>query len=132
MRAADEAHWKGPKGPKANGAGTNKSKGCIVTFSPTKEQKEMLKSGILDEAKSIEVLDRVILEGNKVSLGYSSDRNGFYAITRDGNPDWQKTISVSAWGSTLSRAMISLAYYHREVNPGFPEGVQLPMFSDEW
>lgn len=132
MRASDEKRYGGKGKVGKNGENSSGSKGKLVTFSPTKEQKDDLKSGIIDEAKAVEVLDRCLMEGNKVSLGFSQDRNGFFAIVREGGQDWQKCISVSVWAGTLARAIVVLGYYLREVNPEFPNSVQLPLFDDEW
>lgn len=132
MRYADEKNGRGGKGHATQGANSPKNGPGIVTFQPLKEHKEQLKQGILDEAKAVEVLDRAIMGGNKVSLGYSPDKNGFFAIVRDGNASFGEGIAVSCWGRDLGRAIVVLAFYLREINPDFPSNVQMPLFDDTW
>lgn len=131
MRHADEdrAAKRGNGRVKGNG---RESKGRLVNWTPTEEDKRQLSSGILDPIKALEVLESFLEDGNRLSVGGSLDRGGFFAIIREAGENWRECASISFWGSSVSRCIIMAGYYLREVNPEFPEGLRAAKIADDW
>lgn len=108
------------------------TKGKLVTFSPTKEHKEMLRTEALVLEDALSLLQTYCEDGVRVSSGYNADQRGFFLIIREGRSDWRDAVSVSFWGSSLDRVLVLAAFYLTHVCPEFPHGVQPPLFEDDW
>jgi hypothetical protein len=128
-RQADESKGTGKRSSSTKKA---KSKGNLVNYSPTKEVVDSLREGIFGVEEAVEVLDELVVNGHRISMGANLDRGGYFVILREGLVDWQQAISVSFWGKDLARAIRLAAFYLREVNEDFPEGVQHEMDFGDW
>lgn len=110
----------------------SRGEGRLVNWAPTNGDKEKLRSKGSESGGALDPLTTALKDGHRLSLGYSVDRDGCFAILRQGDVDWKDAVSVSVWSSGIVRSLLLLAYYLEEVNPEFPDGVQPPLFSDDW
>lgn len=95
----------------------------IFTWHPTSEQKDFLREGGLDWFETFEVLTGALNRGLKITLGMRLENGSVYAIAREGGTAWDSSRAVSVWHAEPGPALRALAYYLRDVNPHFPEGL---------
>jgi hypothetical protein len=107
------------------------SAGTTYVFRPTKEQKEEIKLQWTDLEKNLMVLADYVENGNKLNLGYAPSTGALYISLRESSEEWTKARAVSVWHGDIIRAIAMLAYYLREVNENFPEGLGSAINAEE-
>jgi hypothetical protein len=128
-RLADE---KNERKPQTKGNGSGAGKGRLVNYSPTEGHRKLLKEGFMPLETSIAVLEKLVTDGHRISVGASLDKGGYFVIMREGVSDWNMAQSVSAWAGTLEKAIRLAAFYLSEVNPDFPQLDHQLSFRDDW
>ncbi len=105
----------------------------IITFHPTRDERQALAAGAMPPEDVYSTLAKVIERNCGLALGYDMDRGNFYAIMRDKSQEWSEALACSAFHSDLYKAVQGLAFALHHKWPRFPEEVQLELpTSDEW
>lgn len=124
----EEARGVGKPRPKKKSV----AKGKLVNYQPTEAVKKALREGGFGPLEALELLDQFAGDGVRVSLGGNLERGGYFVIIREPADNWQDALSMSFWASTLARAVTLCGYYLSQVNPDWPDGTQMELFSDDW
>lgn len=105
-------------------------KGRFVSFNPTKEEKETLKSSQMTLEEVMLSIESCLQDGHKVTLQYHSDHDCYSAVVRDGTVPWEQALALSCWHHSLERALRMLDYCLTIKHPEFPRGVFETSYND--
>lgn len=97
-------------------------KSSLVTFRPTKEQKEALGTFLDSEGDLLSGLERAVQNNAKITLGYDGDRDHFWGILRDNEGPWNEAPAVAVHHSSMGKVLRGLVFYVTDVCPDFPDG----------
>lgn len=129
-RQADERKNMGKQTAKS---GQKAKAKLFVSFHPTKEEKEYLRSLDTSLEDDLESLKFFMAEGHKITVGYSKNTGAVYATLREGTDDWEQARSVSAWHSEAGMALRALIYGVLHYHPKFPNlATSQAEFDLEW
>lgn len=132
-RQADEARERNYKKKHANGDGLTRKRPNIVTFHPTKEERQQIADGAMPVDEVVSVLAKVLERNCGLSVGYDLDRGNFFAIVRDKGSPWEDAIAGSAFHSDMYKSLQGLAFALSHRWPDFPENVQTEFpTTDDW
>jgi hypothetical protein len=118
-RVVEEA--KSPKVKKSGQNGKKNSQKRFISFHPTKEEKEHIRT--MDESldDSLVGIRPWLAEGHKITLGFSANNEACYASIRESHDDWTRARALSAWHADPDVALRSLCYALVSRFPTFPE-----------
>lgn len=113
--------------------GVRSSKGSIVAFNPTDEEKLTIRG----DGRPLDVvlgeLEASLQNGHVLTLKYNDKNDCYMVLLREGAADWQQAVCLSCWHKSSDTAfrMLSYALAHRW--PDFPDNVIAREFSDnDW
>lgn len=130
-------HAKNPKG-QAQKSTSKQVSGWMkypnmITYHPTTEEKEILKSLPLDLDKALDSMRVYIERGATLSIGVRLDSGAYYATIRAKSDDWKTAPAVSAWHSDPAKALLALSFAMENKFEDFPEiNGKGQQFIDEW
>lgn len=118
-RLVDEKKYsrkkKEPESRKSTGSLSN-----FVSFNPTKEQREAIKSSSLSLTENLDYLSTWLQEGHKLSINYNREQEAYGIFLRDGNADWREAVVLSCWHVDWERAISMLCFALNNVHTDFP------------
>ena len=78
--------------------------GRLVSFSPTKEQKQEIKTQSVPLDEILDFLSTYLQDGHKLSIQYHLATESYFWLLREGHREWNRAAALSAWHVDYHRA----------------------------
>lgn len=132
-RDKNEREFLKPARMDQGGGRSTRQASLINSYHPTEADKAALREGMTPIEEAIEILERQLQGGMKVTLSIAKYNNAYSVTVREQTPNWQEARALSAFGIDLVRAIRTLAHGLSGKYSEWPEAGQgWADFQDDW
>jgi hypothetical protein len=122
---------KPPKIPRRKTPAKSAARNKIANYHPTEADLVELRSGKYGTLEALDdVCDRAETADCKVSIAYNSASDGWYAMIRTNEANWDDALALSAWHAVPNKAVTLLGWALTHQYANWPDEYQTQMFAE--